>query len=72
VETDKEKQEKSWIATKWYATKTEVDAKDFEESRRCLLNSYHSYVQTHAGHIVGLILGLAAVFSTLEDSGGFT
>ena len=44
----------------WIATTENID-KDFEETRRCLLNSYHSYVQTHAGYIIALIIGASTV-----------
>jgi len=56
VEPDKEKPKYAWIATV-----DKVDEKDFEDTRKCLLNSYHSYVQTHAGYIIGLIIGASAV-----------
>jgi hypothetical protein len=42
----------------WIATKEEVGETDFEEPRRSLLNSYHSYVQTHAGYIIALTIGV--------------
>jgi hypothetical protein len=38
----------------------------FEETRRCLLNSYHSYVQSHAGYMIALIIGFIALFASVE------
>jgi len=61
VETDKKKPEEIWIATK-----EEVDEKEFEETRRCLLNSYHTYTQTHAGIIIALLIGLFTIISAFE------
>jgi hypothetical protein len=45
-----------------------VDETDFEETRRCLLTSYYSYVQTHAGYIIALIIGFVAIIATFESS----
>jgi hypothetical protein len=53
-------------ADAWIATESNVKT-DFEESRRCLLNSYHSYVQTHAGYLIALIVGFFAVLSAFKD-----
>ena len=50
----------------WVAKESSIN-NDFEESRRCLLNNYHSYVQTHAGYLIALILGLFAVIATFKD-----
>jgi len=58
--------DESWIAKKWYATLESVDNADFEDSRRCLMNSYHSYVQTHAGYIIALTIGLFTIISASE------
>jgi hypothetical protein len=61
-ESKDEKYDKNMI---WIARKEEIK-EDFEETRRCLLNSYHSYVQTHAGYIIALIIGLSAIISTFD------
>ncbi len=37
---------------------------DFEESRRCLLNVYHSYVQNHAGFAIAVIIGAFTLLSS--------
>lgn len=50
----------------WIASKSEI-IEDFEETRRCLLNNYHSYVQTHAGYLIALIIGFFAVISAFKD-----
>ena len=42
-----------------------IDETDFEETRRCLLDSYHSYVQNHVGYIVALVIGLVTIISTI-------
>jgi len=60
IETDNEKPKEIWKATI-----TNVDEKEFEETRRCLLNSYNSYVQTHAGYIISLIVGLTVFIATV-------
>jgi hypothetical protein len=60
VETDKENSKETWIATK-----EEVGEQDFEETRRCLLTSYHSYVQIHSGYVITLIIGLATFIPTV-------
>jgi hypothetical protein len=59
--------EKIWTAERVKKSKELINENDFEESRRCLLTSYHSYVQTHAGYIIGLIIGLFAVIATFHD-----
>lgn len=43
-----------------------IDENDFEESRRCLFTSYHSYVQTHAGYIIALTMGFFTVISAFD------
>jgi hypothetical protein len=52
--------------TVWIATKKEIES-DFEETRRCLLSSYHSYVQTHAGYIIALLIGIFASIASFQD-----
>ena len=37
-----------------------------EETRRCLLNMYHSNIQTHAGYLIGIIIGSLALFSRMD------
>ena len=61
IETDKEKPKGIWIATK-----ENVDEKEFEETRRLLLKLYHSNIQTHAGYIIALIIGLFTVVSAFK------
>jgi hypothetical protein len=48
----------------WEAKKEEICEKAFEETRRCLLNSYHSYVQTHAAYMIALVIGLLTLISS--------
>ena len=67
ADTDKEKPEEIWNPMTWYATRGQIDEPDFEDTRRCLLNSYHSYVQTHGGYIIALLIGLFAVIATFHD-----
>ncbi|MGD0406919.1 MAG: hypothetical protein ABSB10_09755 [Candidatus Bathyarchaeia archaeon] len=50
----------------WKATKENVD-NDFEETRRCLLNSYNANVQAHAGYIIALMIGFFAIITTFES-----
>ena len=50
----------------WIATKEGVNEKEFEETRRCLLTSYHFFVQTHAGYIIALIIGASVIISTFD------
>jgi uncharacterized membrane protein len=50
----------------WIADDSNVDKNMFEESRRCLLTAYHSYVQNHAGYLIAIIIGLIALFSTIN------
>ncbi len=35
----------------------EIDNHEFEEARRCLINSYDSYIQNHAGLLIAIIIG---------------
>jgi hypothetical protein len=58
IETDKEK------AKIWIATPENID-NDFEETRRCLLSSYQSNIQTHAGYIISLLIGLTVFIATI-------
>jgi hypothetical protein len=60
VETDKKKPDDIWKATK-----ENID-NDFEETRRCLLSSYHTYIQTHAGIIIALLIGFFTVISSFD------
>lgn len=39
---------------------------ELEETRRCLLKMYHSDIQTHAGYLIGIIIGSLTVFSRLD------
>ena len=48
----------------WEANISNVNRNDFEESRRCLLTAYHSYVQNHAGYLIAVIIGLIALFTS--------
>jgi uncharacterized membrane protein len=41
---------------------------DFEESRRCLLNSYNSNVQNHVGYIIAIVIGFVGL---VLSSGNF-
>jgi hypothetical protein len=50
----------------WEPKREEICEKEFEETRRCLLNSYHSYVQTHAGYIIALVIGLFSLISRFD------
>jgi len=69
AENDTEtKENKIWKANREKPIEPElIDEIDFEDSRRCLLNSYHSYVQTHAGYIIALIIGFIAIVVTFES-----
>jgi hypothetical protein len=69
AENDTEtKENKIWKANREKPIEPElIDEIDFEDSRRCLLNSYHSYVQTHAGYIIALIIGFIAIIATFES-----
>lgn len=51
----------------WEARTDRIDKKEFEEARRCLLNSYHSYVQNHAGYVIALVIGLLALISNYDS-----
>lgn len=39
---------------------------ELEETRRCLLKMYHSDIQTHAGYLIGIIIGSLTIFSRLD------
>lgn len=51
----------------WIADNSNVDRNTFEESRRCLLTAYHSYVQNHAGYLIAIVIGLIALLSTVNS-----
>ena len=38
-----------------------------KKTRRCLLTSYHTFVQTHAGFIIALAIGFFALISSFKD-----
>lgn len=44
-----------------------IDEIDFEETRRCLLNSYHSDVQNHVGYLIVIVVGLLGLGSSYES-----
>ncbi len=50
-------------AEKWKSDINKCDKAQFEESRRCLLTAYHTYVQNHAGILIALFIGLTALLS---------
>lgn len=50
----------------WEARKEEICETEFEETRRCLFNSYHSYVQTHAGYMIAITISLFALISNFD------
>jgi hypothetical protein len=56
----KEKQEEEGFWEKYKQKNT----REFEETRRCLLNSYNSNIQTHAGYIIVIIIGLLGLISS--------
>jgi hypothetical protein len=63
-----EKPKDYWIAIRKKIDEKDsekVDEADFEETRRCLLNLYHSYVQTHAGYLIALVIGLVTFIPTV-------
>lgn len=61
-------EKKHWTARREKSINSElIDEEDFEETRRCMLTSHHSYVQTHAGYIIALIIGFSAIVSTFES-----
>jgi hypothetical protein len=41
--------------------------KEFEETRRCLFNSYHTYVQTHAGYLIAIVIGGITLVVSWKD-----
>jgi uncharacterized membrane-anchored protein YhcB (DUF1043 family) len=48
------------------AQKAETLISEFEVTRRCLLKMYHSNIQTHAGYLIGIIIGSLTLFSRLD------
>jgi hypothetical protein len=53
---------------KWKKTVVPENVKnDFEENRRCLVNSYTTNVQTHAGLLIAATIGGLALFSSWKD-----
>jgi len=51
----------------WKASITSFDEeKEFEETRRCLLNSYNSYVQNHSGYTITVLIGFFAVIFNFD------
>ena len=66
VELDKEKKEEIWTARTWYETKAIVEETDFEETRRCLLNSYHNYFQNHVYYMIAIMIGFVGLFASNE------
>jgi hypothetical protein len=51
---------------KWIAKSEEINDLEFEESRRCLFNSYHSYIQNHVGYLILMGIALLGLGSTYE------
>ncbi|MGA2768373.1 MAG: hypothetical protein ABSF24_08685 [Candidatus Bathyarchaeia archaeon] len=51
----------------WVAKKDEICNKEFEETRRCLLISYHSYVQNHAGYLIAIMIGSVVLISSWNN-----
>jgi hypothetical protein len=45
---------------------TEQEA-EFEETRRCLFNSYHTYIQTHAGYLIAIVIGGITLVVSWKD-----
>ena len=54
------------IKKRWVATEKDIPPKSLEDARKLLLDSFHSYVQTHAGYIIAIMLGFFAVMSSLD------
>jgi hypothetical protein len=50
----------------WKATQNDIKENELEDSRKTLLNSYHSYVQTHAGYIIAISLGFFGFMSSID------
>jgi len=61
-EEEKKKKEEEEF---WETCKKEI-TDEFEETRRCLLNLYNSNIQTHAGYIIAIIIGVLALISNVE------
>ena len=55
------------IGDRWEVPKDEINESEFDESRRCLLNTYNSYIQTHAGYMIALIIGFLALLSSFRS-----
>lgn len=53
-------EKKPWVAT----IDNKDDRKEFEETRRCLLNLYHSYILAHAGYVTASAIGLFTLISS--------
>lgn len=48
---------------RYQAKASEYEEPDFEENVRFLGHLYHSYVQTHAGYLIGIIIGSLTLIS---------
>ncbi|MGD0994192.1 MAG: hypothetical protein ABR909_01545 [Candidatus Bathyarchaeia archaeon] len=59
-------EKKIWKAKREKPIKEVIDETDFEESRRCLLNSYHSYIQNHVGYLIAIVVGILGLVSSYE------
>lgn len=56
----------------WEPKKEQICKPEFDETRRCLVNSYHSYAETHADYMIAIIIGfltLVSSFRSFFDSG---
>jgi len=51
----------------WKAKNEDISEKEFEEARRCLFNSYNSYVQTHAGYMIAITIGFLTLISNFDS-----
>lgn len=51
----------------WEATEDNTEETTFEETRRCLLTAYHSYVQNHAGYLIAITVAFIALLTTSES-----
>lgn len=50
----------------WKAKQDDIIPNELEDARKFLLKSYHSYVQTHAGYIIAIMLGFFALISGFD------
>lgn len=50
----------------WKATLNDIKENELDDARKTLVNSYHSYVQTHAGYIIAIMLGFFALMSSFD------